>query len=136
MTRISRQWIAVGAALAALGVAFGAFGAHLLPGILEKLGHQGDDLSHRIDIFETAVRYQMFHAMALVFVGLALQVRDIRPWRVAAWAFLIGIALFSGLLKVLTFAGDDWKWLGAVVPFGGVAMIVGWIAVAVGALRK
>lgn len=136
MSTLSRRWIAIGAALAALGVGLGAFGAHSLPGLLEHLGYAGDDLARRREIFETAVRYQLLHALAIVFVGLALQVRDSGYWRFAAWAFLIGVALFSGLLKVLAVAGTQWNWLGAVVPFGGVAMIVGWIAVVIGALRK
>ena len=90
---------------------------------MEKLGYAGDDLDRRLAIFETAVRYQMFHAIALVFIGLALQHRDSPWWRFAAWAFLVGIVLFCGLLKVLTFADPKWNWLGAIVPIGGVSMI-------------
>jgi uncharacterized membrane protein YgdD (TMEM256/DUF423 family) len=78
----------------------------------------------------------MYHALALVVTGLALQVRESAAWKLAAWAFLIGILIFSGLLKVLTIAGPSWNWLGALVPIGGVAMIVGWVALAVGALRN
>jgi uncharacterized membrane protein YgdD (TMEM256/DUF423 family) len=136
MTPLSRRWIAIGAALGALGVAFGAFGAHSLPGLLENLGYAGDDLARRREIFETAVRYQTLHALAIVAVGIALEMRTSSYWRFAVWAFLIGVAIFSGLLKVLSVAGPQWNWLGAIVPFGGVAMIVGWIAVAIGALRK
>jgi len=57
-------------------------------------------------------------------------------WRFAAWAFLVGILVFSGLLKALAFAGPQWNWLGAIVPIGGLSMIAGWIALGVGALRK
>jgi uncharacterized membrane protein YgdD (TMEM256/DUF423 family) len=78
----------------------------------------------------------MLHAIALVLTGLALAHRPNGAWRFAAWAFLIGIVLFSGLLKVLTFTGPSWNWLGAVVPVGGLSMIVGWIALAVGAFRR
>jgi uncharacterized membrane protein YgdD (TMEM256/DUF423 family) len=78
----------------------------------------------------------LIHALAIAFVGLALELRAIWPWRFAAWAFLIGVAIFSGLLKVLTVAGPQWNWLGAIVPIGGISMIIGWLAVAVGALRK
>jgi uncharacterized membrane protein YgdD (TMEM256/DUF423 family) len=136
MTSLSRRWIAIGALLGAVGVALGAYGAHGLSDFLEKLGYAGDDLHHRIAIFETAVRYQMLHALALVFTGLLLQHKASPWWRGAAWAFLIGIILFSGLLKVLAFADPKWNWLGAVVPFGGLAMIFGWLALAIGALRK
>jgi uncharacterized membrane protein YgdD (TMEM256/DUF423 family) len=136
MTSLSRRWIAIGAALGAIGVGLGAFGAHGLDDFLEGLGYAGDDLARRLEIFETAIRYQMIHSLAMVVVGFALELRATRAWRFSAWAFLLGIILFSGLLKVMTFAGPEWNWLGAVVPIGGVSMIVGWIALAIGALRR
>jgi uncharacterized membrane protein YgdD (TMEM256/DUF423 family) len=136
MSNLSRRWIAVGAILAAIGVGFGAFGSHVLKDALTHLGYSGDDLSRRMAIWETAVRYQMFHSIALVLTGLALQHRDTRACRFAAWAFLVGIVLFSGALKVLAFAGPYWNWLGAIVPFGGVSMIAGWLAIAVCVLKK
>ncbi|HVT29018.1 MAG TPA: DUF423 domain-containing protein [Lacipirellulaceae bacterium] len=136
MTNLSRRWIAVGALLAAIAVGLGAYGAHGLKDTLSRAGFAGDDLIRRLGIFETAVRYQMFHSIALVLTGLALQHRPCSCWRFAAWAFLLGIILFCGLLKVLTFADPKWNWLGAVVPIGGVAMIAGWLSLAVGALRK
>lgn len=137
VSNISRRWIAIGALFGAAGVALGAYGAHGLSDLLEKrLGYTGGDLEHRLDIFETAVRYQMWHAAALVLVGLALIQRDTRWWRWSAWAFLAGIVIFCGLLKVLAFAGSEWKWLGAIVPIGGVSLIVGWLAFAVGAIRR
>lgn len=136
MCTLSRRWIAVGALLAAIGVGLGAYGAHGLRGTLANLGYTGDDLARRLSIWETAIRYQMFHAIAIILVGLALGQRDSRIWRFVPWAFLVGIILFSGLLKVLTFAGPQWNWLGAIVPVGGVLMIVGWVALAICALRS
>jgi uncharacterized membrane protein YgdD (TMEM256/DUF423 family) len=136
MTSLSQRWIAIGAILGAIGVALGAFGAHGLDDFLQSRGYAGDDLARRLEIFDTAIRYQMFHALALVFTGLALQQRAAASWRFAAWSFLVGIIVFCGLLKVLTFADPQWNWLGAVVPLGGVAMIAGWVALAVGSLRK
>ena len=136
MSTLSRRWIAIGAILAAIGVGLGAYGAHGLKDTLARLGYSGDDLTHRLAIFETAVRYQMFHAIALVLTGLLLHERDSPAWRFAPWAFLIGIILFSGLLKVLTFADPKWNWLGAIVPIGGASFIVGWITIAVCALKK
>jgi uncharacterized membrane protein YgdD (TMEM256/DUF423 family) len=135
MSNLSRRWIAIGAVLAAIGVGLGAYGAHGLKDTLTHLGYAGDDLAHRLSIFETAVRYQMYHSIALILVGLALQQRATSAWRFAPWAFLIGIILFSGLLKVMTFADPKWNWLGAIVPFGGLAMIAGWLAIAMGAIR-
>lgn len=136
MSSIARRWIAIGAVLGAIGVTLGAYGAHGLHHLLQEHGFEGDDLARRLNNFETAVHYQMLHAIALVLMGLALEHRPSNAWRFAAWAFLIGIVLFSGLLKVLTFVGPSWNWLGAVVPFGGVSMIVGWIALTIGALRR
>jgi uncharacterized membrane protein YgdD (TMEM256/DUF423 family) len=137
MSPISRRWIAIGALLGAIGVALGAYGAHGLSDLLEKrLGYTGDDLHRRIAIFETAVRYQMFHAIALCFTALVLDRRDSAWWRFAAWAFLIGVVIFCGLLKVLAFAPTNWNWLGAIVPIGGLSMIIGWLALTIGALRK
>jgi uncharacterized membrane protein YgdD (TMEM256/DUF423 family) len=136
MPSIAKFWIAVGALLGAIGVGLGAFGAHGLKNYLSGLGYAGDDLARRLDIFDTAVRYQMLHALALVMTGLllALSARPSGWWQCAAWSFLVGVLLFSGLLKVLTFADAQWNWLGMIVPFGGGAMIVGWLALAVGAI--
>ena len=136
MSPYSRRCLAIGALVGAIGVALGAFGAHGLQGFLERQGYSGDDLARRLEIFETAIRYQMFHALALVLVGLALECKPSPWWRFAGWAFLIGVILFSGLLKVLAIAGPSWSWLGAVVPLGGISMIVGWVALAIGAIRK
>ena len=134
MPTLSRRWIAIGALLAAIGVALGAYGAHGLRETLTRAGFAGDTLAHRLAIFETAVRYQMFHSIALVITGLMLQHHESRAWRFAPWAFLAGIILFSGLLVVLTFADSKWNWLGAIVPFGGASMIAGWITIAICAL--
>ncbi|MCI0493259.1 MAG: DUF423 domain-containing protein [Planctomycetes bacterium] len=136
MLSLARRWILIGALIGAIGVGLGAFGAHGLPGFLDRLGYRGDDLARRLDIFETACRYQMFHALALVLTGLALSSRESNAWRLAAWAFFAGVLIFSGLLIVLAFAGPRWNWLGMIVPAGGVAMIVGWIALAIGALKE
>jgi len=134
MSNLSRRWIAVGAILASIGVGLGAFGSHVLKDALTNLGYSGDDLVRRMAIWETAVRYQLLHSIAIVITGLALQHRDTRAWRFAPWAFLVGIILFSGTLKVLTFVVPQWNKLGAIVPIGGVSMIVGWLAIAICAL--
>jgi uncharacterized membrane protein YgdD (TMEM256/DUF423 family) len=132
----SHRWIAVGAIVGALGVAIGAFGAHGLPGFLTAHGYEGDDLARRIANHETAVRYQMWHALAIVFTGLALAGRQSAWWNAAGWAFLAGVLIFSGLLYVLVLAGPEWRWLGKIVPIGGVSLIIGWVLLAIGALRQ
>jgi uncharacterized membrane protein YgdD (TMEM256/DUF423 family) len=134
MSSQARLWIAIGALLAAIGVGLGAYGAHGLRDTLAGMGFTGEDLDRRMANFETAVRYQMFHAIGLIVVGIAIQLRPSAWFSAAACAFLIGIVLFCGLLKVLTFAPADWKMLGAIVPVGGLSMIVGWLALAMGAL--
>ncbi|MCA8941148.1 MAG: DUF423 domain-containing protein [Planctomycetes bacterium] len=110
----------LGAALAGLAVAAGAFGAHGLKATLEP----GD-----LAIFETAVRYQMYHALALLACA-ALAARGFRIG-LAPWALLLGTMVFSGSLYLLVLL--DVRWLGAITPIGGVVMIVGWITLATSA---
>ena len=115
---MSRFFLLAGAVLAGLAVAAGAFGAH---------GLEGRVSPERIETFETGVTYQMYHALALLFVGWwAAQT----PGALVTWAgicFLVGIVLFSGSLYVLVLT--DTSWLGAITPFGGVAFLVGWALV-------
>lgn len=136
MTGTNGRWIAVGALLGAAGVALGAFGAHGLEEALRQHGYDGADLARRLDIFETAVRYHLVHAIAVVVVGVLSLQHPRKTWHAAAAAFLAGVVLFSGLLYVLTFTGPAWKWLGAVVPLGGLSLIAGWLALAVGACKR
>jgi uncharacterized membrane protein YgdD (TMEM256/DUF423 family) len=129
------RWIAIGAILGALGVALGAYGAHGLEKQLATLGYEGGDLAKRIANHETAVRYQMWHALAIVLVGLALSTRSTPWWQAAGWAFLAGVLIFSGFLYALVFVGPSLRWFGAIVPIGGVSLIVGWTLLAIGAWR-
>ncbi|HUY92793.1 MAG TPA: DUF423 domain-containing protein [Pirellulales bacterium] len=119
-------WLVCGALLAALSVTMGAFGAHGLKEYLEA--------AKRVDTFETAARYHMYHAIALVLVGLLASAGSNRALDVAGGCFLAGILIFSGLCYALALGGP--KYLGAIVPIGGVAFIAGWVALAVGALRS
>lgn len=119
-------WLVCGALLAALSVAMGAFGAH---GLKEQLA-----ATNRTDTFETAARYHMYHAIALVLVGLLAAGGSSRALDVAGWCFLAGILIFSGLCYALSLGGP--RYLGAIVPIGGVAFIAGWIALAIGAMRN
>lgn len=123
----ARHWLVIGGVLGALGVGLGAFGAH-------GLKQQVD--AEKLAIFEVGVRYQMYHALAILAVGLATQ-RAAAPshWLgIAGWAFLAGTLVFSGLLYAMTFGAP--RWFGAIVPFGGTALIVGWIALAFGAWQS
>jgi uncharacterized membrane protein YgdD (TMEM256/DUF423 family) len=136
MSPFTQRWLAIGSLLAAAGVALGAFGAHGLEKQLSALGYSGDDLTHRIANHETAVRYQMWHAIAIVLTALAISANPSPWWNAAAWAFLIGALIFSGLLYALVFVGPNLRWLGAIVPIGGLSLIVGWVLLAIGALRR
>lgn len=111
--------------LGGTGVALGAFGAHALRARLTP------DL---LAIFETGVRYQMYHALALF--GVAVLVPgvpgSILP-SVAAWLFVAGTLIFSGSLYALVFSGN--RKLGAITPIGGVALLAGWVALVVVALQ-
>jgi len=115
----------LGAALGFLGVAAGAFGAHALKGSLAPA---------MMDVFETAARYQIVHAVALVVVALALERRGTRPLAVAGVLFTIGIVLFSGSLFALAlFSAPGW---GLVTPFGGMCLLTGWLCLGLGFAAK
>jgi len=107
-----------------LGVALGAFGAHALR---ERLS-PGD-----LEIFETGVRYQMYHALAL-FAAAWVASRWPGPGAVAAgWLFVAGMLVFSGSLYLLVLTGA--RWLGAITPLGGTALLAGWLSLAWALLR-
>jgi len=115
----------LGAVFGFLGVALGAFGAH---------GLQGRLTAGELTTFETAVRYQMYHALALVLLAVLLH-RGVATssGSLAGWGFSAGIVLFSGSLYLMLLTGQ--RWLGAVTPLGGVAFLVGWAALAWSFLR-
>lgn len=127
-------WIRIGAILGALAVGIGAFGAHGLRGkfdrdVAESLRTRAE-ADRLLEVYETGVRYHIVHALALVAVGLvgAVSRRHGGGLDAAGWLFLAGVVLFSGSLYALTLSGV--RWLGAVTPFGGVALILGWLALA------
>lgn len=115
----------IASALGALSVMIGAFGAHALRETLQLTG--------RIDTFETAVKYQFYHTLALLLIGLLMYRIDSRLLEYAAYSMIAGILIFSGSLYILSLTGIT-KW-GAVTPIGGLFFIVGWILLLV-ALTK
>ena len=113
-------WLLIAAINGALAVAFGAFGAH---GLQDRID------AHAIEVFETGARYHMYHALAIGLAALAVRSGAASmPASVAAGFFLAGIVLFSGSLYLLALTGV--RSLGFVTPFGGLAFLVGWIALA------
>ena len=119
---MEKNFLLIGALAGCLGVGLGAFGAHGLRGRLAP---------EMLAVFETAVRYQLYHALALV--ALAALMMRLNGWLVvvAGWCFVAGIVLFSGSLYALALTGN--RMLGAITPLGGLAFLVGWAALAAAA---
>ena len=114
---MDRLFFGLGCVSAAIAVALGAFGAH---GLRARL------VPDMLATFEIGVRYQMYHALALLAVGLAVP-----RWpslALGGWLFVAGTIVFSGSLYALALTGQ--RWLGAVTPVGGAAFIAGWLALA------
>lgn len=116
---MDRLFFGVGALSALISVAAGAFGAHALRARLTP---------EHLAAFETAARYQMYHALGLLAVAWA-----VTRWRGASvvragWLFVAGTVLFSGSLYILALTGI--RWWGTVTPLGGLALLVGWLCLA------
>lgn len=105
-----------GSIMAFLAVAIGAFGAHGLQSILEA--------NERVDTFETAVKYHMYHALALLLTGLLLQFYPGRLMENSVWLFIAGIFIFSGSLYTLSITNI--RILGAITPIGGLCFLIAW----------
>lgn len=120
---MDKTFLLIGALAAFGGVAFGAFGAHGLRGRLSP---------EMMVVFETGVRYHMYHALAILAVGLIIARTGGWLFQLAGWAFTIGIVLFSGSLYALALTGVTA--LGAITPLGGLAFLVGWACLIVAAL--
>jgi uncharacterized membrane protein YgdD (TMEM256/DUF423 family) len=122
---IAKYWLVLGAALAAAGVAAGAMGAHWLEKFLEP---------QQLKSFETAVRYQMFHALAILLVGVLAEQQPVGHWSWPGWLFLAGIVLFSG--GIYAWLATGIRPFVHIVPIGGTCWILGWIALALLAAFK
>jgi len=115
MKTSSRHFLLLGAIFAAIAVAAGAFGAHFLKGVLD---------ASMLAVFETAARYQMYHALGLCIVSWTIDRYPEARLTAVGWIFAIGILLFSGSLYAVSLSGV--RWLGALTPVGGAAFIAGW----------
>ena len=120
ITAMDRTFLLIGAVLGFLGVTFGAFGAHALRARLSP---------ELLAVFETGVRYQMYHAVAVLLVAAAVgHSGRARLLVIAGWAFISGIVFFSGSLYALALSGVGV--LGAITPIGGLLFLVGWACLA------
>src|SRR5687767_358409 len=116
---MDRVFFAIGAVSAFIGVAAGAFGAH---GLKSRLS------AEMLSVFEVGVRYQMYHAFALIVTAWAQTRWPSNLVIASGWFFVIGTVLFSGTLYLLSLTGL--RWLGAITPLGGLAFLAGWLCLA------
>ncbi len=123
---MARTFMIAAAVFGALGVALGAFGAHGLTAVLEA--------NDRVDTFQTATRYHLDHALALLVVAWLVNHTPGRWPRRAGWLFIVGMLLFSGSLYLLSIF--NLGFMGAVAPFGGAALVAGWVCLGLAALEQ
>jgi uncharacterized membrane protein YgdD (TMEM256/DUF423 family) len=121
---MDRLFFAIGSLSAFLAVGLGAFGAHALKSKLD---------AQLLASFEVGVRYQMYHALALLAVGWACNRWPGTVVIASGWLFVAGTVLFSGSLYALSLSGV--RWLGAITPLGGLAFLAGWLCLAWAAWR-
>ena len=121
-----RDTLLCAASFGCLAVITGAFGAHAFKEALTATG--------RLDTFELAVRYQFYHALAMLGVGVLMNQMPSKMIRYSSLFFFLGILFFSGSLYVLCLTGE--KILGAVTPIGGIFFILGWIFLILGIVKK
>ncbi|OQZ00585.1 MAG: hypothetical protein B6D35_06305 [Candidatus Brocadia sp. UTAMX2] len=122
---MDRIFFVIGALLAGVGVAAGAFGAH---GLKSRLSPE------MLSVFEVGVRYQMYHAFALMATAWAKTRWPSSLVVIGGWLFVAGTVLFSGSLYLLSLSGMHWP--GIVTPLGGVALLAGWICLGWGVWRS
>jgi uncharacterized membrane protein YgdD (TMEM256/DUF423 family) len=122
---MDRLFFGLGSVFALIAVAAGAFGAHALKGRLTP---------DMLAVFETGVRYQMYHALALLACAWAVSRWPGTLTVAGGWLFVAGIVVFSGSLYVLALSGV--RWLGAIAPLGGVALLGGWACLAAAAIKS
>ncbi len=126
---MNKLYLILGGALSGVGVILGAFGAHGLKSIAPD----------SVPTFQTGVQYQMYHAFALLMVGVLSEKFPVKAMNWAGICFLIGILLFSGSLYALTALKASGKvglgGVGIITPIGGLFFIAGWVALVVGVLK-
>ncbi len=120
-----KGFLKMAAIFGAFTVILGAFAAHTIKPIIS---------SDALAVFETGVRYQMYHSIALFFTGLLYKEFPVKSIVIAGKLFIIGIVIFSGSLYLLTYlktvGANNFLWIGAITPFGGLAFIVAWLLLA------
>jgi uncharacterized membrane protein YgdD (TMEM256/DUF423 family) len=125
-----KNYLSIACFLGALTVAMGAFGAHALKALVDE---------HALSVYDTAVRYQFFHVLALALSALIFQSKPNKWVKLSGLFFLLGILFFSGSLYLLTYkamiASDGYVWAGPITPVGGLFFITGWILLGIGSKK-
>ncbi len=120
-----KGFLKTAAIFGALTVVLGAFAAHTIKSLIS---------TEALAVFETGVRYQMYHSIALFITGLLYKEFPVKSIVIAGKLFIIGIVVFSGSLYLLTYIktieATSFLWIGAITPFGGMAFIVAWLLLA------
>ena len=126
MKSAARTFTIIGALSAALAVGMGAFGAHALRQSLT---------ARMLEIYQTAVLYHLVHSLGLLAVAFVCSLKPMaRMARAAGWMMAAGLIMFCGSLYLLALSGE--KWLGAVTPMGGIAMLLAWLLLALAVVRN
>jgi uncharacterized membrane protein YgdD (TMEM256/DUF423 family) len=112
---MERTFLIIGSASAFIGIAAGALGAHVLQSLIQP---------NLMTFYDTAVHYQMYHALGMGIVAVALHLYPGRAAVIAGWLFIVGSMFFSGCLYIFSLTGI--VWLGAITPIGGLAFLAGW----------
>ncbi len=127
----TRTTLVIGSILAGTAVIMGAMGAHALKPLLS---------AEQLISYETGVRYQLYHALALLLLVALGEKIELKMRNYASRAFLLGTILFSGsiyLLSLHTLIGiENYKWLGPITPMGGLCFIIGWVCIVIAAIRS
>lgn len=126
-----KLFLIIGSLYGLLSVLLGAFGAHALKAKLTL---------EQLNAFETGVKYQFYHALALLFIGMYLQKYSNQWIGYAGYLFISGVVLFSGSLYFLASKNllgiESWKWLGPITPIGGSLLIVGWLLLIIAFIKQ
>ena len=132
---MKNPFLIIASAFGATGVALGAMGAHALK---EKV-KEGLMTPEQLGGWDTASKYQLFHAIVLLFIFFLYNQNPSKLVKVSGWLFVVGILFFSGsiyCLSTMGITGINFRFMGPVTPLGGVLLIAGWICLLVYALRK
>jgi uncharacterized membrane protein YgdD (TMEM256/DUF423 family) len=122
---MAKLFLIIGSILGGTGVMIGAFGAHALKNLLESSG--------RLETFETAVKYQFFHALAMILLGILMNNQEHSVYQYSGYSFIVGTLIFSGSLYALCLSGITK--FGMITPVGGVLLIAGWALLMLGIMK-